>query len=96
VKTLKKNQSPEKLEEFPCVVCGKPLRSTSEATECSFCGKTEKADYVCEERHYICEVGYACGFASSIIGVALWDTISIAQRARPKSLTLEKGNLGTR
>ena len=37
------------------MVCGKPLRSTSEATECSFCGKTEKADYVCEEGHYICE-----------------------------------------
>jgi hypothetical protein len=44
---------------------------------------------------FVCEVGYACGFASSIFGGGLWDTIGIAQRAR-QSLTLEKGNLGTR
>ena len=60
-KTLKKNQPPEKLEEFHCVVCGKPLRSTLEERDCSFCGKTEKADYVCEEGHYICE---SCRLAS--------------------------------
>jgi hypothetical protein len=45
---------------------------------------------------FVCEIGYACGFASSIVGGGLWDTISIAQKARPSSVTLEKGNLGTR
>ena len=43
----------------------------------------------------VCEVGYASGFASSIVGGGLWDMISIAQRAQPKPITLEKGNLGT-
>jgi hypothetical protein len=45
---------------------------------------------------FICEVGYACGFASFTDGDVPWDAIGIAQRARPKSLTLEKGNSGTR
>jgi hypothetical protein len=44
---------------------------------------------------FVCEVGYACGFASFIVGGGLWDTVSIAQR-RCESLTLEKWNLGTR
>ena len=37
------------------------MRSTLEKRECSFCGKTEKADYVCEEGHYVCE---SCRLAS--------------------------------
>ena len=37
------------------------MRSTLEERECSFCRKTEKADYVCEEGHYICE---SCRLAS--------------------------------
>jgi hypothetical protein len=59
---VKNSNSPKKSEEeFHCVICGKPLRSTSEAIACSFCGKTEKADYVCEEGHYVCE---SCRLAS--------------------------------
>lgn len=35
-----------------------------EIVSCSFCGKREKADYVCPENHYICE---ECRLASSEI-----------------------------
>lgn len=43
------------MEEFRCSLCGRPLSPTSESTMCSFCGKTERSDYICSERHYVCE-----------------------------------------
>jgi hypothetical protein len=48
-------------EEYFCIVCGKRLFSPSGETACSFCGKREKADYVCPDGHYVCE---ACRLAS--------------------------------
>ena len=49
-------------EEYFCIVCGKRLFSRGGETECSFCGKREKADYVCPDGHYVCE---ACRLASA-------------------------------
>jgi len=43
------------MEEFKCLICGKPMRKTEDYAECTYCGKTEKADYICVESHYICE-----------------------------------------
>jgi len=49
-------------EEYFCIVCGKRLSSPSGEAACSFCGKREKADYVCPDGHYVCE---ACRLASA-------------------------------
>ena len=49
-------------EEYFCIVCGKRLFSPPGESACSFCGKSEKADYVCPEGHYVCE---ACRLASA-------------------------------
>ena len=48
--------------QYFCIVCGKPLFSPPGEAVCSFCGKTEKADYVCPDGHYVCE---ACRLASA-------------------------------
>jgi len=42
-------------EIFYCCLCNKPMSPSQEIVECSFCGKMEKADYVCPDKHYICE-----------------------------------------
>jgi len=42
-------------EEYFCIICGKPLLVTSVESICSYCGKSEKGDYVCVDGHYICE-----------------------------------------
>jgi hypothetical protein len=42
-------------EEYLCIVCGRRLFSPSGEAVCSFCGKKEKADYVCPDGHYVCE-----------------------------------------
>jgi hypothetical protein len=44
---------------------------------------------------FVCEVAYASGFASSANDCVPWDTGSIVWKARPNSITLERGNLGT-
>jgi hypothetical protein len=44
---------------------------------------------------FVCEVVYASGFAWSMDGDVPWDTRSIVRKARPNSVALEKGNLGT-
>jgi hypothetical protein len=44
---------------------------------------------------FVCEVVYVFDFASSVDGDVPWNTRSITQKARPSSITLEKGNLGT-
>jgi hypothetical protein len=44
----------------------------------------------------VCEVSYASGFAWSMDGDVPWDTRSYVRKARPNSIALEKGNLGTR
>jgi hypothetical protein len=43
----------------------------------------------------VCEVACASGFASYMDGDVPWDTRSIVRKARPNSIALEKGNLGT-
>lgn len=48
-------------EEYFCIVCGKRLFSPPGYAACSFCAKSENADYVCPEGHYVCE---ACRLAS--------------------------------
>jgi len=42
-------------ETFYCILCKKPMSPALGIAECSFCGKREKADYVCPSGHYICE-----------------------------------------
>jgi hypothetical protein len=44
---------------------------------------------------FVCEVIGASVSASFTDGDVPWDTISITQKARLSSITLEKGNLGT-
>jgi hypothetical protein len=44
---------------------------------------------------FVGEVICASVSASFTDGDVPWDTISITQKARPSSITLEKGNLGT-
>jgi len=44
---------------------------------------------------FVCEVICAAVSASFMDGDVPWDTRSITQKARPSSITLEKGNLGT-
>lgn len=41
--------------KLSCVLCGKELEEAQGLATCSYCGKVEKADYVCPEGHYICE-----------------------------------------
>jgi hypothetical protein len=43
----------------------------------------------------VCEVSYASGFASYMDDDVPWDTRSYVRKARPNSIALEKGNLGT-
>jgi len=45
---------------------------------------------------FICGVGYACGFVSSVVGGGLWGYEEHRSEGATNSLTLEKGNLGTR
>jgi len=56
--------SGEMEQTFYCCICNKPMSPSLEIVSCSFCGKREKADYVCPESHYICE---ECRLASSEI-----------------------------
>ena len=49
-------------EQYFCTLCGKLLFSPCGEATCSFCGKTERADYVCPEGHFVCE---ACRLASA-------------------------------
>lgn len=44
-----------KMMELTCPLCGKKLKQTQEQAICTYCGKAEKADYICPEGHYICE-----------------------------------------
>jgi hypothetical protein len=44
---------------------------------------------------FVCEVAYASGFAWSMHGDVSWDTRRIVRKARPNSIALEKGSLGT-
>jgi hypothetical protein len=47
-------------DQYFCIVCSQHLTVSSEEAKCSFCGKKEKADYVCPAGHYVCE---ACRLA---------------------------------
>ena len=49
-------------ETYFCIVCGNRLFSAAGETACSYCGKREKADYVCAKGHYVCET---CRLASA-------------------------------
>ncbi len=40
---------------FPCLVCDKLTVRFEQISECSFCGKSETADYQCPDGHYVCE-----------------------------------------
>ena len=44
---------------------------------------------------FVCEVACASGFASHMDDDVPWDTRRIVRKARPNSIALEKGNLGT-
>jgi hypothetical protein len=44
---------------------------------------------------FVCEVACASGFAWSMDDDVPWDTRSYVRKARPNSIALEKGNLGT-
>jgi hypothetical protein len=44
---------------------------------------------------FVCEVACASGFASYMDDDVPWDTRSYVRKARPNSIALEKGNLGT-
>jgi hypothetical protein len=41
--------------KLTCVICGRELSETNAQGICVYCGKREKADYICPEGHYICE-----------------------------------------
>lgn len=49
-------------ETYFCIVCGNRLSTVVGEAACSYCGKREKADYVCPDGHYVCE---ACRLASA-------------------------------
>jgi len=49
-------------EEYFCIICGERLFSPPGEAACSFCGKSENADYICPDGHYVCE---ACRLASA-------------------------------
>lgn len=42
-------------EQFLCSLCKTRMLVSSETVDCTFCGKKEKADYVCPKGHYVCE-----------------------------------------
>ncbi len=49
-------------EQYFCILCAKRLFSSTGGGVCSFCGKREKADYLCPDGHYVCE---ECRLASA-------------------------------
>lgn len=42
-------------EAYKCIICGEDAYPSTEKASCSYCGKVEKADYLCGRGHYICE-----------------------------------------
>lgn len=40
---------------FPCPVCGNILRKNEKTETCMYCGKKEKAEFLCPEGHFLCE-----------------------------------------
>ncbi|MBS7643778.1 hypothetical protein KEJ26_04325 [Candidatus Bathyarchaeota archaeon] len=42
-------------KEYHCLICQQLMQPTTEIVPCFYCGKREKADYVCPNGHYICE-----------------------------------------
>ena len=51
-------------ENCYCCLCKKPMLILQKMEACSFCGKTERTDYLCVDGHYICE---ECRLASAEI-----------------------------
>lgn len=43
------------MEKYLCLICGQEMEKTEKKENCVFCGKREKADYLCPDGHYICE-----------------------------------------
>jgi hypothetical protein len=70
-------------EQYFCIVCGKRLFSPPGEAVCSFCGKREKADYVCAEGHYVCE---ACRLASA--QDLVWKTCEASNETDPVRIAL--------
>jgi hypothetical protein len=42
-------------ESFECLVCDKVMLRSEQTSTCSYCGKSEVADYQCPDGHYVCE-----------------------------------------
>ena len=42
-------------ESYNCLICNGKLQASSQDSTCIYCGKMEKADYLCSNNHYICE-----------------------------------------
>jgi len=42
-------------ESFQCPVCNKVMLRSEQTSTCSYCGKSEVADYQCPDGHYVCE-----------------------------------------
>ena len=70
-------------EQYFCIVCGKELFSPSGEAACSYCGKRERADYVCPDGHYVCE---ACRLASA--QDLVWKTCEVSNETDPMQIAL--------
>jgi hypothetical protein len=52
----KKTSAEAPLEEsFECLVYDKVMLRSDQTSSCSYCGKSEVADYRCSDGHYVCE-----------------------------------------
>jgi len=47
-------QSPSE-DSYECLMCKKTMLSSQRTSSCSYCGKSEVADYRCPDGHYVCE-----------------------------------------
>jgi hypothetical protein len=70
-------------EQYFCIVCGNPLFSPTGEALCSFCGKRERADYVCPDGHYVCET---CRLASA--QDLVWKTCEASNEKDPMQIAL--------
>lgn len=70
-------------ETYFCIVCGNRLSTVVGETVCSYCGKRERADYVCPDGHYVCE---ACRLASA--QDLVWKTCEASNETDPMRIAL--------
>lgn len=70
------------MPKFECRICGKELLRDEVRAECSYCGESEGAHYICPSGHYVCERCRKASAADLVIatcaGTRLKDPVEIA------------------